>query len=341
MPELFDKILKSEESLFLNPQFLDTDYQPKLVPFRENQQHHIANCIKPLLQRRTGKNVLIYGNSGVGKTACLKHVLNELKEDYSSEIYCLYINCWKKDTSFKIISEICEHVKYKWIHNKTFDDLMKSASEIINEKSVVIVLDEVDKLQDQNIIYSLLEDMQRKCLILITNEKNFLAKLDNRIKSRLIPDLLEFKPYNLEQTEAILKQRTEYAFIPDALQQEAFNIITKKTFEEGDIRTGLFLLKQAAEIAEDKSSRTISLYDVNKALETLAITDFNIDSLLFIIKENSGKTASEIFKVYEQKENKSYRTFQRKIKELEKENKIRIKEENKGFEGKQTLLEYV
>ena len=107
MSELFDKILKEEESLFLNPQFLDYDYQPKVVPCRESQQSHVAACIKPLLQRRTGKNLIVLGTPGVGKTVSLRHVLNELKEDYSNEIFCIYINCWKKDTSFKVISEIC------------------------------------------------------------------------------------------------------------------------------------------------------------------------------------------------------------------------------------------
>lgn len=338
MGELFDNILKSEESLFLNPQFLDIDYQPKLVPFRENQQHHIASCIKPLLQKRTGKNILVFGKPGIGKTLCLKHVLDELKEEYSSEVYCLYINCWKKDTSFKIISDLCEQIKYKWIHNKTFDELIKAASEMINEKSAVIVLDEVDKLQDQNIIYSLLEDINKKSIILITNEKDFIIKLDNRIKSRLLPDLLEFKPYNHQETETILKQRIEYAFVPNILQKEAFDLVTNKAFEAEDIRTGLLLLKHAGENAENKSSKIISLEHVKEILSTLSLK--SEDSLLEIIKENQGKSTAELFKIYEKKENKSYRTFQRRIRELEKEEAIKIREDNKGFGGKQTIIEY-
>lgn len=342
MSELFNNILKSEESLFLNSQLLDTDYQPKLIPFRENQQHHIATCIKPLLQRRTGKNILIFGNPGVGKTVCLKHVLNELKEEYSDEVCCIYINCWKKDTPFKVIAEICEQLKYRWIHNKTFDDLMKSAAEIINEKSAVFVLDEIDKIQDQNIIYSLLEDIHRKCLILVTNEKELISKLDNRIRSRLLPDLLEFKSYSSPETESILKQRIEYAFISNSLQKEAFDLIVSKTFESGDLRMGLFLLKQAGENAENKSSRAISIEHVQEALSSLNTKDLDnkVDPLLDIIKENPGKTTNELFKIYGQKENKSYRTFQRKIRELEKEDKIRIKEENKGFNGRQTIIEF-
>src|SRR3989344_2118522 len=341
MGDLFNSILKSDESIFLNPQFLDYDYQPKLIPFRESQQQYIATCIKPLLQRRNGRNLIIYGKPGIGKTVCIKNVLNELENDFSNEMYCIYINAWKKDSSFKIITEICHQVNYKFTHNKNFDELIKEASKIINEKSIVIIIDEADKLQDHDIIYSLLDDFHRKCLILITNESNFIIKIDARIKSRLSSDTLEFKPYNQQQTESILKQRAEYAFVKNTLSEEAFNLISKKTFELGDIRAGLFLLKQSGENAENKSSKLILLQYAEEAIKSFNINELENEdtSLLELIKEHSGKAKPEIFKIYEEKEGKSYRTFQRKINDLEKNNKI-LSKEGLGDLGKTTFLEF-
>ena len=78
---LFEGMLKGDESLFLDAMALDFDYQPKRVPHRDNQQHHIAQCIKPLFANRNGKNLIISGLPGVGKTVCLKHVLRELKQE--------------------------------------------------------------------------------------------------------------------------------------------------------------------------------------------------------------------------------------------------------------------
>jgi orc1/cdc6 family replication initiation protein len=340
MGELFNNILKSEESIFLNPQFLDYDFQPKIVKFRENQQSYIATCIKPLLQRRNGRNLIILGKPGVGKSACLRHVISELKEDFDNEINCIYVNCWKKDSSFKVISDICHQVNYKFTQNKNFDDLMNAAAEIINEKSAVFVLDEVDKLKDDDVIYSLLEDIHRRVIIMITNDNNFIANLDNRVRSRLLPDLLEFKQYNQTETKEILKSRSEYAFSPTSLENEAFEMVAKKTFELGDMRTGLFLLKQAGENAENKSSRKINVEHVNNAIETLNLTNLDEDdkeNLIKLIKEHSGKSKADIFKIYENKEGKSYRTFQRKISELEKNNLI-ITKEITGSLGKETIL---
>jgi len=339
MGELFKDILSDQESIFLNPQFLDFDYQPKLVPYRENYQQYIASCIKPILQKRNGRNLIVSGPPGVGKTVCLKHIMNELEEDFSGEVVCLYINCWKRNTPFKIIMNICEQINYKWTHNKNFDELMKAVAEVLNEKSVVIVLDEADRL----------EDIYRKTIVLITNEQDLIIKLDSRIKSRLAPDTLEFKPYNLSETEGILKQRLEYCFVKDIFDISGLKMISDKTVEAGDMRVGLFLMKEAGEIAEAESSKKVTINHCDEAIskmdnfKTDKINNIeNTDStLISIIKENSGKSATEIYEIYKDKENKSYRTFQRKIKDLEKAGLVKLNEMNKGSEtGRQTIIEY-
>ena len=61
MPDLFRDILKSSESLFKNEVALDPEFVPKLIQFRENENQYIATCIKPLFQKRNGKNLIIHG----------------------------------------------------------------------------------------------------------------------------------------------------------------------------------------------------------------------------------------------------------------------------------------
>lgn len=344
MSDLFKDILHGNESLFLNPQFLDSDFIPPIIKFRENEQQYIAECIKPLLMKRDGKNLLIKGSPGIGKTLASKHVLSELKKD-SNDIFCVYVNCWKKDSSFKILNEICSQLNYKYVFNKSFDVLIKDISELINQKSFVIVLDEIDRLTDNVILYSLLEDIYRKSIIMITNDDEFLSNLDPRIRSRMIPETLDFKAYTADETDFILRERADYAFVKGVIDDECFELISEKAFEFKDLRTGLFLLKESGEIAESKSSRKIIPEHTMKALEKLnssLIKEINDDNkdVIDLIKNNSGKTTAEIFKEYESKSGKSYRTFQRKIKDLEKMNIITLKEMNKGREGRSTIVEF-
>ena len=334
---LFDNILKDSESLFLDPIALDYDYQPKLVPYRESHQHFMASCIAPLFQDRNGKNLFIFGSPGIGKTVSTKHVLNELYQK-TDDIIPIYINCWKKDTPHKIVLEICEKLNYKFIHNKDTSELLKEISKILNKKSAVIILDEIDKLLDKSILYFLIEEIYKKSIFLITNNKDYLTSLDQRIRSRLLPLTLEFKPYTQQETIGILKQRAEHAFVPNVLKKEALEIISAKTYSLKDIRTGLFLLKEAAETAESQSSKIITEQHASLALEKIRnikiknsaeLEDENRD-LYHLIKQNPGKTTKDLYEIYKIGRNKSYRTLLRKIKVLKEKDWISIEEIDVG-----------
>lgn len=350
MSDLFKNILRHDESLFSNEMALDYDYLPPIIKFRENEQQHIATCLKPLFQGRSGRNVLILGTPGIGKTAAVRTVLRDL-ENETDEIQTIYVNCWKKDSPFKIACDICEQIGYSWTHNKRIDELMKAAAQILNRSSAVFVFDEFDKLGDQGILYTLLEDIQRKAIILITNDMNFLAEIDNRVRSRLTPELLEFKPYKLEEVDGILKQRVEFAFVPNTVELDARKSLSDKTFELADLRSGLYLLREAGLSAETSGSRKVAQKHVDIALSKLA--DFKAKAVAFLddeekaildlVKNNSGLSTKELFVYYQKADGKkSYRTFQRKVKDLAEANFISKKDIYKGADaGRTTIIDYI
>ena len=155
--------------------------------------------------------------------------------------------------------DICEQLGYKLTHNKRTEELFEIIKAIANKKAVVFAFDEVDKLEEYDFLYSILEEIYRKSVILVTNYSGWFDDLDDRVKSRLMSESLEFKPYNLEETRDILKQRMDYAFVPGVWEKDAFEFVVKKTADAEDIRTGLYLMREAANMAEDKSSRKITL----------------------------------------------------------------------------------
>lgn len=344
----FKNMLGAEESLFLDHVPLDYDYIPKLIPYREKEQRHVAACIKPLFSKRNGRNLFIFGEPGVGKTVACRHLLKEL-EDETDDIVPIYINCWQKNTSFKVISEMCDRVGYKFTHNKKGDELFKIVKEILNKKSSVIVLDEIDKLEDIDVVYYILEEIYRKTLILITNYKDWLSELEERIKSRLMAELLEFKAYNKEETKGILKERMKYAFVGEIWDDDLFSAIAEKAYNLRDIRAGLYLLKEAANAAEDDASKKIEKKHVDIAIKKL--DEFYIKNketledetkfILGMIKNNSGKKIGDIFKAYQKEGGKSvYKTFQRKVDKLAKNKFISIKKISGGPEGSTTIIEH-
>jgi len=302
-----------------------------------------------MLNKKLGKNLLITGSPGIGKTAATKWVLRELEEKgLDEQVKPVYVNCWKKDTMHKLLLEICNQIGYKWVHNKKSDELFKEVCKILNLKSAVIVLDEVDKLESEQVIYQLLEELNRKCLFLITNEKEWLASLDQRLLSRLLPESLEFKPYNFKETHGILKLRAEHAFAPKVWQDEAFDLIVQKAHELQDIRAGLYLLRESGNIAESQASRKIDSQHVKNALNKLnnfkpiAQDDLSDDEkvILNLVKEHDGKAGTDIYTIYKKDNNKSYRTFYRKVKSLADNGMIKIVEHFTENGGRRSILKY-
>ncbi|MCF7862322.1 AAA family ATPase [Candidatus Woesearchaeota archaeon] len=343
---LFKDMLKDNETIFKNPIALDYDFVPKIIQFRENEQQYIATCVKPLFLKRNGKNLLIYGAPGIGKTVATKHVLEQLEEE-TEEIMGVYINCWQKNTSYKIFSEMCSQLGYKFTQNKKTDELFGVIKNIVNKKSAVFIFDEIDKLEENDFLYMILEEIYRSCIILITNFKEWAVDMDTRIKSRLTPESLEFKAYNGSEIQSILKDRISYAFYEGVWTDEALSLASQKTVDLGDIRSGLYILKEAGDSAEMRSSRQVIEEDVQKAIKKLdeftikKSTDLETDSqlVLEIVRDNTGKKIGDLYKIYKTKGGQGiYKTFQRRIAKLEQNKFIEVEKKHGGAEGSTTIV---
>ncbi|MBD3310198.1 AAA family ATPase [Candidatus Woesearchaeota archaeon] len=347
MSTLFKDMLSSDESVFKNEDALDFDYIPKLMPFRETQQSYVAACIAPLLQGRNGKNLFISGAPGIGKTAAVRWVLRDLEEE-TDEVVPIYINCWQKNTTYKIMLEICDQLGYKFTHNKKTEELFAVIKDILNKKAAVFVFDEIDKIQDFDFLYTIMEEIYKKSIILITNFKEWMAELDQRIKSRLTPEPLQFRQYNPAETDKILRKRIDYAFVPGVWEDSALRLISKKTSDIKDIRSGLYLLRQSGLAAEDRSSRKIGEGHAKVALEKL--DEFTIKGsdqledetkfILDLVKQKSGSRIGDLHRMYLQKGgHSSYKSFRRKITKLE-ESKFITLERVTDKTGNTSIVKY-
>ncbi len=345
---LFNDRLSSGESLFLEEDVLDFSHQPKIMKYREAQQRAMAECIRPLFQERNGKNLFVYGPPGIGKTLACKKVIEEVEEK-AENIEPIYVNCWHKNTSFKVYLELCDCLGYKLTHNKSGEDLFKIIKEKLNDKPVVFIFDEIDQVEEFDFLYSILEGVYRKAIILITNYKEFLGNLEERIRSRLMLDSLEFKPYNFKETEGILRQRISYSFVPGVLSEDAFQLILKKTVELEDIRAGLRMLRGAGLNAENRSSKKIIADDAKAALEKL--DEYNLESngdldsdlgfILNIVKKNNETKLKSLFDVYQEKGGGlAYRSFFRKVEKLAEDKFVSLEKKKGGAEGTTTIVKY-
>tara|TARA_Y100000310_G_C20627494_1_gene786771 strand:- start:450 stop:1523 length:1074 start_codon:yes stop_codon:yes gene_type:complete len=346
---LFKDMLKSGESLFRDTIVLSYDFQPKLLKYRENEQMRFAVAIRPLLQERSGRNLFVYGAPGIGKTTACRHVIRELEES-GEEVVPIYINCWKENTTFKIFTKICEEFGHKFLQQKKTTDLFNIIRAKLNKAgtSAVFIFDEIDKLDDFDYLYTILEDIYRKSIFLITNYKESYDALDERIKSRLGIEFLYFRPYNQAEIRGILEERKKYAFVPEIWQTEAFDKLVEKTAQLGDLRVGLYMMREACNLAEDKSLKQISLEQVEEAV--YKVDEFQIKekdgldeeliNILDLVKNNSQSRIGDLFGLYEKHAGKlSYKSFKRKIDKL-KDGRFISTKQDRTQGGVTTIVSY-
>ena len=158
--------------------------------------------------------------------------------------------------------------------------------------------------------------------------------------------MMEFREYTLKETADIIKQRAEQAFVPGVWDSNALDTVAAKAAAAKDIRTGLFLLKEAALLAEEKSSKKVMEEHVDKALQKM--TDFSIKKssdledetkfILDVVKKHDGKKIGDLYREYKKAGGlASYKTFQRKIAKLDQNKFVSLKKQT-GTGGNTTIV---
>lgn len=333
------------KTIIKNEDILSYDYVPKILPYRENQVQEIANSIKPMFNKRTGTNLFIYGAPGIGKTASIKWVLRELSET-TDEVLPIYVNCWNLRTRYFVFSEMANQLKISFTAGKSAEHVFQQIVYKLRGKKAVFVFDEVDKIDDSDFLYQVVSSFPNSCIHLISNNFEYITKLDPRIKSRMVLKNMEFRPYTLNETYGILKERAKLALKKDSIDIALLKQIANIAFERHDLRTGIYLLREAAKTAEQQGKGKITKEHIKKAVENVLDKSpeeekLNKDEnlILMIVKEHNGEISGKLFKLYQENGGKlSYKSFKRYVTNLEKLDFLKVELTAGGFKGKSTRV---
>ena len=350
-----EDILMYDESLFQNINAFDPDYMPQNYNFRDTQMEAMAMSIRPAIRGGQPSNAIVLGSPATGKTTAIRKVF-ELVEKTTEKVVCVYINCQLHTTRFGIFSQIYKKmfghippetgVPFSRIYDQIMKDLQK------NEKSLVIALDDVNYLfQSKNankVFYDMLRAYEeypgvKTAIFAILSDLEFKYAFDKNVNTVFIPQEINFPLYSYSEIEEILRNRAKAGFYPNVLSDEVLEQIAMYTYENGDLRIGINLLKSCGNIAEADASREILEKHYEKAIDSLVSVNIErtIDSLndtekalLKIIADYDGVyTAGELFELFEDKTGARRSSFNRTLDKLEFVRLIDTKFTGKGVKG--------
>ena len=190
-----------------------------------------------------------------------------------------------------------------------------------NERVVVIMLDEIDKLVEKSgddTLYNLSRmnselENSRVSIMGISNDLKFTDFLDPRVKSSLGEEEIVFPPYDANQLRDILQARSDVAFKGDALTEDVIPLCAAFAAQEhGDARRALDLLRTAGELAERDQTDNVLEDHVRQAQEKIELdrvvevvrtlpTQSKIVLFAIILLEKNGVhniNTGEVFNIY-------------------------------------------
>ncbi|KAA0003063.1 MAG: ORC1-type DNA replication protein [Thermoplasmata archaeon] len=292
--DLFKDLLTSGK-IFKNKEVLRPSYVPDILPHRDKQIEELASILAPALKGETPSNVFIYGKTGTGKTAVAKYVGKQLLlkgKELNRSAFFIYINCEVVDTHYRVLQNIANHFIDAWKERIPFtgwptDEVYAKLRDHIEKTRgvVVIVLDEVDKLKGDEVLYNLSRmnnDLKyaKTSIIGISNDLKFTEFLDPRVKSSLGEENMIFPPYAAYQLEDILGERAKIAFREGAFDEAVIPLCSAMAAQEhGDARRALDLLRVSAEIAERMGEEKITEKHVR-----IAINKIELDRVTEVIR---------------------------------------------------------
>jgi cell division control protein 6 len=295
----------SKFEIVLNGDWLREDYLPAIIPARESHMRELQRCVSPALKGQKPLNAWLHGSPGTGKTTVACNILREVNK--RANVPGVYVNCWKHNTFYSILEYVVNEMRRGFGDARDTHVKLKQLERLVKDRPFLVVLDEVDLMpssERNNTIYNLFS-IAKVGLICISESRFPILSLEERIKSRLRPQVISFKTYSPDEMVKILRERAARPLHPDSWGPSILKIIAQKA--RGDARIALQTLRNAAIHAESEGAKRITASHVEKGFvdtgglsKTYELKRLSSHHRLLYkaVKENPGITSPELFEAY-------------------------------------------
>ena len=320
----------SDTPLFRDADILECDHVPDQVLFRDAELKELAFLIKPGLRGQLPANILCRGLPATGKTTCIHHLFDEIRE-VSNTLIPVYVNCQQNRSAFAVFSTIYRELvghapPSSGIPLRRLMDAVAKAlqSRRESERTVLLVcLDDIHHLihegTDTQILSSLLRIYLdypgcRASVILVESDLalDISRRLDRSVFSSLCMEEVFFAPYSAAQIRGILQERARQAVYPSVISPEILDLITDMTASTvtGDLRVGIDLLKRSILRAERAGRPAVTDEDVTAAYGDARLT--HLRGLVSVLTEKERRLLSVIAGMVEEGEEDHRKEYSRK-----------------------------
>ena len=232
---------------------------------RQAHVERLRICLAPVLRGQLPLNAWLCGPPGSGKTLLARWAVEGACSSAASRIG-VYVNCWQHRSLYGVLQAIIDQLKILGAEAQDTNIKLDRVRQALRGRPFVVILDEIDRpmpAQREEIIYGLLS-LPKGALACIANGTHALATMDERVRSRLSPVVIQLSPYSAKELEAILTDRARRALAPDSWTPAVLRRIVATA--NGDARAAIQVLRQAAATAEMSGNAKLTTRLVEQCL---------------------------------------------------------------------------
>lgn len=327
-----DTPFKDENNIFSTRKPFSEEFTPEKIFERDDVFDKYTRALQSIVDGFGPSNIFVFGDSGLGKTAVTKKMVEFLEYETDKKdikLETLKINCNKYDSNYSVVREIAnqlsEEETYKQGHHKT-----KLWNVIYNKMdrkggNFLLILDEIDQLgEEDELLYefprarSMGEISNAKVGVIgISNNQLYKENLRQRVKSTLCDSEIRFEPYTNYELQTILDYYASIAFKDGVLKEDVVPCCAAITAQEsGDARFGLDLLEVAGEIARENEARELRDTHVKQARKEIERDRIKQIYSSGLTKQQQTVLLATVFTVIEQGNSVRLREIYTRYKEI-------------------------
>jgi cell division control protein 6 len=280
-----DPLFADQDPIFARKELLHVGHVPDedRIVGRDDEIKSVADEVGAVVRDDPPNNVMIYGKTGTGKSLVSRHVAERAQNAARSNgVQCtvVYVDCSEADTETRATRQIAMGLADETPYDQRIPlrgvgtmEYYQHIWRILDEylDSIILILDEIDKLANSNILMQLSraqEAGKTDCyigVIGISNKIQYKEKLDERIDSSFGHRELFFHPYDAEQLQEIMRNRTD-AFQAGVLGNGTIELCAALAAKKhGDARKAIDILEEAGELARRNDDDVITDEHIKQA----------------------------------------------------------------------------